>query len=408
LIALACPILGAASLDASQVFLLGLKEFLMIQSNRQLDHVVFAGGGTAGHLFPGLAVADQLRRWAPETRITFAGTGKAFESRQVRQARFEPLALRCRPFPRKASEALRFLAENVSGYYQARKFLRQQQASLVVGLGGYASVPAARAAASLGIPYVLLEQNAVPGRATRWLAPGAALVCLAMEDAAAGLSSGSRLRVTGNPLRREFLEGRASGMLPADRYPQSPTLVVLGGSGGAQTLNQQVPMALYKAGLAIRSWHVVHQTGERGLAATTTLYRKLGIKATTMPFIENLAGLLLRSRLAISRAGGTTLAELAATGVPSILLPYPQASGDHQRKNADVFAAAGAAQIVDQREVVGRLDNHLSRAVIELASDEARRVTMAAAVSRLACPNATRRVTKSIVALLSRAAFATS
>jgi UDP-N-acetylglucosamine--N-acetylmuramyl-(pentapeptide) pyrophosphoryl-undecaprenol N-acetylglucosamine transferase len=380
----------------------------MSTESGQLDHVVFAGGGTAGHLFPGLAVADQLRRWAPETRITFAGTGKPFETRHVRAARFEQLPLRCRPFPRKASEAFRFLTENVSGYYQARKYLRDQHVSLVVGLGGYASVPAARAAASLGIPYVLLEQNAVPGRATHWLAPGAELVCLAFEEASEHLARGCRVRVTGNPLRREFFEARTAGAFPARRYSKGQTLVVLGGSGGAQTLNQQVPMALYKAGLAVRSWQIVHQTGERGLAATATLYRKLGIAAKTVPFIENLPGVLGASRLAISRAGGTTLAELAAAGVPSVLLPYPQATGDHQRKNAEVFVAAGGAKIIDQREVVGRLDNHLAQVVIELATNEALRATMADASSRMARPNATRRVTKSLVTLLARAAFATA
>ena len=380
----------------------------MSKSLGQLDHVVFAGGGTAGHLFPGLAVADQLRRWAPETRITFAGTGKPFEARHVRAAKFEQLALRCRPFPQKASEALRFLTENVSGYYQARKYLRDEHVSLVVGLGGYASVPAARAAAALGIPYVLLEQNAVPGRATRWLAPGAALVCLAFEEARAHLKNGCPVRATGNPLRREFFEARPASTFPTRRYSQPQTLVVLGGSGGAQTLNQQVPMALYKAGIAVRSWQIVHQTGERGLAATATLYRKLGIVAKTVPFIENLPGVLGASQLAISRAGGTTLAELAAAGVPSVLLPYPQATGDHQRKNAEVFVAAGAAQMVDEREVVGRLDNHLAQAVIELATNEAKRATMADAASRLARPTATRRVTKSLVTLLAHAAFATA
>ncbi|HEY2895392.1 MAG TPA: UDP-N-acetylglucosamine--N-acetylmuramyl-(pentapeptide) pyrophosphoryl-undecaprenol N-acetylglucosamine transferase, partial [Pirellulales bacterium] len=145
------------------------------------DHIVFAGGGTAGHLFPGLAVAEYLRLHAPKLRITFAGTGKPFELRHVAASGFEYLELSCQPFPRRASEALRFLSGNISGYYEAKRFLRDQNVDLVVGLGGYASVPAARAAAGLKIPCVLLEQNAVPGRATRWLAPAAALVCSAFE-----------------------------------------------------------------------------------------------------------------------------------------------------------------------------------------------------------------------------------
>jgi UDP-N-acetylglucosamine--N-acetylmuramyl-(pentapeptide) pyrophosphoryl-undecaprenol N-acetylglucosamine transferase len=370
------------------------------------DHIVFAGGGTAGHLFPGLAVAEQLLRYAPRLRISFAGTGKPFEVRHVKRAGFEYVTLPCRPFPRKASEAWRFLTDSFAGYYAARRYLRAQNVSLVVGLGGYASVPAARAASGMGLPYVLLEQNALPGRATRWLAPGATLVCSAFEGIRPYLRAKCRLRVTGNPLRREFFDSSA----PPRYLPFGPNgtrkLVVLGGSGGAQTLNEQVPLALYKAGAALGDWQIVHQTGERGLARTGQLYGKLGIKATVLPFIENMPNVLRASHLAISRSGGTTLAELAASGVPAILLPYPHATHDHQRKNAEVFATAGAARLLDERELVGRLDNHLAGAVAELAGAHRLRVRMEHAMSRLARPEATRRVARLIGAALETAQLA--
>jgi UDP-N-acetylglucosamine--N-acetylmuramyl-(pentapeptide) pyrophosphoryl-undecaprenol N-acetylglucosamine transferase len=370
------------------------------------DHLVFAGGGTAGHLFPGLAVAEQLRRHAPQLRITFAGTGKPFELRQVTQAGFEYVTLACRPLPRKASEALRFLTENFSGFYAARRFLRQHNVALVVGLGGYASVPTARAAAGLRIPCVLLEQNAVPGRATRWLAPAATLVCAAFEEIRPLLKSGCRVRVTGNPLRRAFIEQRAPAHNLPDRLGNRRKLLVLGGSGGAQTLNEQAPRALYKAGAALHDWQVVHQAGQRDLARTGDLYRKLGIDATVLPFIENMPLTLRTSHLAISRAGGTTLAELAASGVPAILLPYPKATDNHQRKNADLFAQAGACKILDQRELVGRLDNHLAQAVVELTTAHPLRVRMAHAMTQLARPEATRRVARVIRLLLETAQLA--
>jgi UDP-N-acetylglucosamine--N-acetylmuramyl-(pentapeptide) pyrophosphoryl-undecaprenol N-acetylglucosamine transferase len=174
----------------------------------------------------------------------------------------------------------------------------------------------------------------------------------------------------------------------------------MGGSGGAQTLNEQVPRALYKAGAVLHGWQVVHQAGERDVARTTELYRKLGIKATVAPFIDELPQLMRDSQLAISRAGGTTLAELAASGLPAIVLPYPAATDDHQRRNADAFAAAGACRIVDEREVQGRLDNHLMDLTIELASDHRQRVRMAQAMTTLARPQATRRVARSIVEIL--------
>jgi UDP-N-acetylglucosamine--N-acetylmuramyl-(pentapeptide) pyrophosphoryl-undecaprenol N-acetylglucosamine transferase len=358
-------------------------------------------------LFPGLAVAERLRRATRELRITFAGTGKAFETQHVRDAGYEYLPLACRPFPRRARDTLRFLTDNLTGYYVARRYLNSQRVSLVVGLGGFVSVPAARAAASLAIPCVLLEQNAVPGRATRWLAPGAALVCSAFEDIAGHLRAGCRVRVTGNPLRPEFFAPRTSATNLTDRLAGRGALVVLGGSGGAATLNQRAPLALYKAGAAVRDWQIVHQTGQRDFAATTLVYRKLGIKATVVPFVENLSGLLRTSRLAISRAGGTTLAELAASGVPAILLPYPQATDDHQLKNAEVFAAAGGARLLDERQLSGRLDNHLASAVVELATNPALRGKMASAIARLARPQATARVTKLIGLVLEDRQLAT-
>ncbi len=368
--------------------------------NELRNHILFTGGGTAGHLFPGLAVADYLHRHAPQLRISFAGTGKSFEARYTEQAGFAYLRLPSRPFPRRAAEALRFVTENVAGYYAARRHLREQQVGLVVGLGGYASVPAARAAAAAGIPYLLLEQNAVPGRATRWLAPGASGVCSAFDGIRPYLKHGSRVRVTGNPLRRPFLERAFQPRNLPDRFAGRRTLLVMGGSGGAQTLNEQVPRALYKAGAVLHGWQVVHQTGQRDVGRTAELYRKLGIAAKVAPFLEELPQLMRESQLAICRAGGTTLAELAASGLPAIVLPYPAAKDDHQRKNADVFAAAGGCRILDERDVQGRLDNRLAQLTIELASDHRQRVRMAQAIAALARPHATRRVARWIAALL--------
>ncbi|MGD9722607.1 MAG: undecaprenyldiphospho-muramoylpentapeptide beta-N-acetylglucosaminyltransferase [Pirellulales bacterium] len=376
--------------------------------NANPQHVVFAGGGTAGHLFPGLAVAEALRHAAPHVRITFVGGGKPFEIEQVRRAGFEYTTIPCRPLPRKALETLRFLTDQFNGYYAARRLLREQHVSLVVGLGGYASVPAGRAAARLGVPYILLEQNAVPGRATRWLAPGAEMVCAAIEGIRPRLKHDCRVRLTGNPLRGEFLQARVPVQLLSDRLNRIRRLVVLGGSGGSQTLNQQVPMALYKAGAALHDWQIIHQTGAHHVAGTGMLYRKLGIRATVAPFIENLPQVLRASHLAISRAGGTTLAELAVSRLPAIVLPYPQATDDHQRKNADVYAAAGAVRTLDQRELAGRLDNHLASVIVELSTAPRLRVRMAEAMARLARPGATREVLRSIATVLGLAPAASA
>ncbi len=209
--------------------------------------------------------------------------------------------------------------------------------ALVVGLGGYASGATTRAARSLGIPYLLLEQNAFPGKATRWLAGGAELICAAFADVRQHLPAGSRVRATGTPVRRAFLRQRAAAQRQADGNAQEPTterkprLVILGGSGGARALNEHVPAAIYKAGTALTGWEIIHQTGERDHLATLTRYEKFGVAARLAPFFDDLPRLLADCDLAISRAGGSTLAELAVCGVPAILLPYPHAADDHQR-----------------------------------------------------------------------------
>jgi UDP-N-acetylglucosamine--N-acetylmuramyl-(pentapeptide) pyrophosphoryl-undecaprenol N-acetylglucosamine transferase len=362
------------------------------------QHIVFAGGGTAGHLFPGLAVAEELTRSNESLRITFVGTGKPFEEHHVTAAGHDYLPLRCRPFPDRPRDALRFVTDNLWGYYAAKRFLREHEVSLVVGLGGYASASATRAAAALQIPYILLEQNAIPGKATRWLAPQAALVCGAFSGVTEHLRPATRVRVTGTPVRRQFLQLRAAQAAPGES--RALRLIVLGGSGGSRTLNETVPLAIYKAKSGLADWQIVHQTGQREVRDTAALYGKLGLVAEVAPFFDNLPQLLSSSDLAVSRAGGTTLAELAVCGVPSILLPYPRAADDHQRHNADLFAAAKAARIFDVREVDGRFDNALARILTELTSNDSLRRRMGHNAARLARPDATRRVAKLIVQLV--------
>ena len=155
-------------------------------------HIVFSGGGTGGHLFPGLAVAEQLAAMIPRVRITFCGGGKPFERKYVSRAGFDYFALPARPLPHGAREAVAFVVENLAGYLAARRFLREEHVAAVVGLGGYASVPMARAAARRRVPLVLLEQNAVPGKATRWLARRAALICTAFDETAPAFAAAVR------------------------------------------------------------------------------------------------------------------------------------------------------------------------------------------------------------------------
>jgi UDP-N-acetylglucosamine--N-acetylmuramyl-(pentapeptide) pyrophosphoryl-undecaprenol N-acetylglucosamine transferase len=373
------------------------------QRMQATDHVVFAGGGTPGRLFPGLAVADQLQRFCRGPRITFVGRGSAFERAEVARAGYEFVAIAARPFPRKPWEAVGFLANHLARTREAGRFLRKHRVSLVLGLGGYASVPVGRAAASQGLPLVLLEQNAVASRANRWLAPSAALICSAFEVEKPWRCN-CPVRVLGNPVRRSFVRNfDMSGASSSRAAAGGPRLVVLGGGQGATVLNEQVPRALYKLGPAIHSWQIVHQAGERDVETTATLYRKLGLKAQVRALIENLPELLAGADLAIGQCGGTMLAELAVCGVPALLVPNPQATGDRQRKNADRFVAAGAAALVDVREVTGRLDNRLAEVLVPLIADATVRDVMSAAMRQLARPRAAAEVAALIGELIGAA-----
>jgi UDP-N-acetylglucosamine--N-acetylmuramyl-(pentapeptide) pyrophosphoryl-undecaprenol N-acetylglucosamine transferase len=373
-------------------------------------HIVFAGGGTGGHLFPGLAVAKKLSANRPGVRITFVGTAKPLERQHVAAAGFDYVPLPSRPLPRRASEAISFVVENVAGYFAAGRLLDDENVAGVVGLGGYASVPMGRAAAHRRLPLVLLEQNVVPGKANCWLARFASLVCTSFAETEQQIRWRCPVRWTGNPLR-SFEAGDSVGSRVGFSPPsvdgglkptlQSPRLIVLGGSGGARSLNENVPRALYKIRHLLAGWGILHQSGEADLESTRDLYRKFALEARVEAFWPELPVLLAGSSLAICRAGGTTLAELSTAATPAVLLPYPNAADDHQRKNADLFVAAGAAHLVDEREITSRLDDHLAELLGRVLSDADGRAIMAHAMRRLARPHAAAHVATLVWSLVS-------
>jgi len=355
-------------------------------------HVVFAGGGTGGHLFPGLAVAARLTEEIPTVRISFAGSGKQFEQRQVAAAGFDYLPIRCAPLPRRLGDVPGFLLANLCGYRAAKRFLAGQHVTAVVGLGGYASVPMARAAVRRGIPLLLLEQNAVPGRANRWLARSAAMVCTAFGQCESHLPDRCIVRLTGNPIRGGFLD--RTGHAPRDAGPHAERgeypgqLLVLGGSAGAQSLNENVPRALAQIRPMLAGWTIVHQSGPAEVARTQDLYAACGLPAIVAAFLTDMPQTLARTRLAICRAGGSTLAELAASGVPAVLVPYPHAADDHQRRNAASFAASGGCLVIDQGDGRLPLAERLAEALGPLIGDSSRLARMSSALLRLAKPGA--------------------
>jgi UDP-N-acetylglucosamine--N-acetylmuramyl-(pentapeptide) pyrophosphoryl-undecaprenol N-acetylglucosamine transferase len=182
--------------------------------------------------------------------------------------------------------------------------------------------------------------------------------------------------------------------------PATKRLAILGGSAGAKTLNDNVPKALYKVRNRLEGWEIFHQTGETHFESTRLLYRKLGIEATVMPFIADVPELLDRSDVTVCRAGGSTLAEVAAAGVPAVILPYPHAVADHQRKNADHFSQRGGCLLLDEREVKGRLDDRLAESLGTLLSDDKQRKQISQTLQKLGRPNAADRIATLIEEML--------
>lgn len=296
-------------------------------------------GGTGGHVFPGLAVADLLssRHW----KVVWMGAPESMEARLVPARGYEMAwvrfsALRGKGLLRKLLLPFHLL----SACWQARRELRRVRPDVVLGMGGYISFPGGLMAALLGYPLVIHEQNSVAGLANRVLARFAERVASGFPDV---LPKGVWV---GNPVRPEMSRVPTPAVRLAGRRPPL-RLLVLGGSLGAAVLNETVPKGLAQIDAAARP-EVRHQAGEKHLAQLQENYRAAGVEATCVAFIEDMAAAYQWADLVLCRAGALTVAELAATGVASVLVPYPHAVDDHQTANARFLSLAGGAMLLPQ------------------------------------------------------------
>jgi UDP-N-acetylglucosamine--N-acetylmuramyl-(pentapeptide) pyrophosphoryl-undecaprenol N-acetylglucosamine transferase len=345
--------------------------------------VVIAGGGTGGHLFPGIAVARELLRRHPDARITFAGTARGIEARVIPREGFDLDLLRS------AGLKATSLAARIRGVLllplsagDAWSILSRRSPDLVIGVGGYSSGPVVLLAALRRIPTLLLEQNAVPGLTNRLLAHAVTAAAVTFDSTAGYF--GRRAIVAGNPVRPEFVS-EPNRSVP--RAPGPPRILIFGGSQGAHAINVAMVEAAPQLALHAGRLAITHQTGERDLELVRDGYRRAGIEARVEPFLFAMDREINAADLVVCRAGATTIAELAAAGRPALLVPLPTAADDHQRRNADVLAASGAAEIVDQQTLTGAV---LAARIAALIGDAERLATMAAAARRLARPDAAR------------------
>jgi UDP-N-acetylglucosamine--N-acetylmuramyl-(pentapeptide) pyrophosphoryl-undecaprenol N-acetylglucosamine transferase len=313
---------------------------------------VLAAGGTGGHLFPAQALASELAACGMRVHLATDGKGDSIgghlsgvETHRVRAGRFGG-------GPGKVVRALTQLA---LGTIQARGLLRRLAPTVVIGFGGYPSVPTMLAAVSLGLPTLLHEQNAVLGRANRLLAPRVGRIATGFPDIA-GLRPADRVRAihTGNPVRPTILA--VGGMGYTAPQPGRPIeLLILGGSQGARVLSEVVPSALGALPRGLRQvLRVSQQVRLEDLATVTEIYQNISIAADLKTFFDDVPARLARAHLAICRAGASTVAELAAVGRPAVLIPYPHATDGHQTANATAFAEAGGGWVIPQSGLSSR------------------------------------------------------
>ena len=314
-----------------------------------MGKVVIAGGGTGGHLFPGIALAEEFIRRKDGWKIIFIGTGKDLEKRMLPRWGFElmtvpALPLKGRTWWGKGIGIITLL----QGIWISRGLLRGIAPRLVIGLGGYAAGSVLIAAYLLGIKRVIQEQNVYPGLTNRMAARFAQRIFLSWTEGTRFFPA-KKVRVTGNPLRRGVMAGRNN-----KRARKPFTLLILGGSQGAATINRAVIEAFPALEEITKDLRIIHQTGEVDYHWVKGKYEAKECEVSVHPFIDKMASCYREAHLVICRAGATTITELCAWGRASILIPYPYAADDHQRKNAQVLVNHGAGRMILDAELSGK------------------------------------------------------
>jgi UDP-N-acetylglucosamine--N-acetylmuramyl-(pentapeptide) pyrophosphoryl-undecaprenol N-acetylglucosamine transferase len=350
--------------------------------------ILIAGGGTGGHLYPGIALARELLRRDPLAQVTFVGTAQGIEARVVPREGFALDLIRVAGLKGKGrAERLRGFLLLPTAARDAWRVLSQRRPEVVVGVGGFASGPVLALAALRGMPTMLLEQNALPGITNRLLARFVRAAAVNFEDA---LSYFPRTGfVAGNPVRPEFFPAQNEEANDYTRPHDAVQVLIFGGSQGAHAINVAMVEAASRLAATGLQLAITHQTGERDLDLVRSAYGRAGLAARVEAFIFEIDREMKAADLVICRAGATTLAELAASGRPAILVPLPNATDDHQRKNAAVLGRAGAALVIDERELGGA---RLAEAIAGLIADPVKRAHMSTAARTLARPDAAQRI----------------
>lgn len=331
--------------------------------------LIVAGGGTGGHLFPGIAVAEEFISREPAHEVFFVGTERGIEARAVPAAGYQLEVISAAGIRGKGIfSKIKGTAMMIYGYAQSRKILKRYRPDLVLGVGGYASLPMVLAARGMQIPCFIHEQNAIPGLTNRLLARFANKVFITLEESARYFPVASTL-LTGNPLRQQILDMVEKINSHSPPYFQGDgvfNLFIFGGSQGSHAINVAMIDALPILKDFPGKLRIIHQTGEKDCAEVSAAYRAAGVEAEITPFISDMAAEYARADLIICRAGATTIAEVTACGKTCLFIPFPFAVDDHQRRNAEALLKKDACFMMLERELTGLT---LAEAIRTLAED---------------------------------------
>lgn len=357
--------------------------------------ILIAGGGTGGHVYPGIAVAEELQRQRRDLEVVFVGGSRGLEAQAVPAAGFPLRKIATAGFPRR--EWWRWpgaVLVNVVGLLQALWIVLTERPGAVLGTGGYVSGPVSLAARLLGRPLLLQEQNSIPGLTNRWLARIADEVHLSFLEARTYFVRKDHLKVTGNPVRAHIVDAdREQSMKEFGLVPGKPVVFVFGGSRGAKRINEAAVdmMRRLKGRMDLQ---FILQTGSEDYDRVQALVEADSLPVTVLPFVSNIHMAYAIADLIVCRAGAMTIAELAVCGRPSVLIPYPFAAHNHQEVNASNLVDRGAAVMIRDEELTGE---RLTKEVAHLLADRPALSRMSANARLFARPDAAARLAKSLI-----------
>jgi UDP-N-acetylglucosamine--N-acetylmuramyl-(pentapeptide) pyrophosphoryl-undecaprenol N-acetylglucosamine transferase len=345
-----------------------------------VTRLLIAGGGTGGHLFPGVAIAEELRAREPDAVIKFVGTKRGIEARVLPELGWDLELIEVSGLKTVgAASAMKGVLRLPKAMLQARRIVKAFAPDAVIGVGGYASGPIVLAARMRGVPTAICEQNSIPGLTNKLLGRVVKSVFLSFDESKRFFKD-KKIVMSGNPVRRDLLQK----LLTTGASPDAKVhVLIVGGSQGAVAVNELASKALGRIKDVPLS--IVHQTGEKDLEPTSARYREAGVDADCRAFIKDMAAAYGRADLIIGRAGATTVAELAIAGKPAVFIPYPFAADNHQELNAKEMADKGAALMFRQADLTA---DKLAEALRPLLVDASKRAEMGAAMKSLAKPGA--------------------